>query len=76
MPWDRTLTKALRKAYRTGTAEERAVMTGSSTLSGREQSRVFNQLCFKVAKLAGMTATIIITSEEEKTEELHEFIFE
>ncbi len=60
LPKDRRITMACRRLYDMSGPVERAVMDGSSELTGRERSRVFSILCFKLAKLSGMTASILI----------------
>ena len=68
MPADRCLTMACRRLYRASNKVERAVMDGSSTLSGMEKARVFNKLCYLLAKEAGLTAAVILPPEDEKGE--------
>ena len=65
MPADRRITIACRKLYRIANEAERSVMCGIDVLPGREKARIFNRLCYKLAKLANMTAAVILPPEDE-----------
>ena len=63
LPADRRIVMACRRLYRISNQDERAIMDGSSTLPVREKARIFNILCYRLAKEAKLTAAIILPPE-------------
>ena len=70
MPGDKRMTLATRRLYSKATPKERAVMTGADVpeLTTRERSKVFAVLCYKLAREAHLTATILLPDENERND--------
>lgn len=70
LPNDRRITMAARRLYRRSDVNARSVMDGTSTLSGREKSKIFNRLVHQLAVESGMTAAALLPPAEETKEEI------
>lgn len=68
MPADKRIVLAMRRLYTECTPAERAVMDGTSTLSGSIRSKVFTRLCCKLAVASQLTQAVIMPPDplEEK----------
>lgn len=66
LPNDRRITLAARRIYRRSDPVCRAVMDGSSKLTGREKSKIFNKLVHQLAIESGMTSAVIMLPETEE----------
>lgn len=71
MPGDKKMTLATRHLYAKATMKERAVMIGADIpeLTPRERSKIFTVLCFKLAREAHLTATILLPDDTERKNE-------